>query len=80
MDKHNNATAEGDFKFNLKGFIVGNGVTNWKWDGDQAYIMGGFPRGLSSIDTQKQIEAKDCKFYYEDNDSATKPECQPISD
>ena len=34
MDKHNNATAEGDFKFNLKGILVGNGVTNWKFDGD----------------------------------------------
>lgn len=31
IDKHNaNATAE--FKPNLKGFMVGNGVTNWTYD------------------------------------------------
>lgn len=35
MDSWNaNATLTGDYMFNLKGFLVGNGVTNWKWDGD----------------------------------------------
>jgi carboxypeptidase C (cathepsin A) len=56
MDKYNNATQPGDFKFNLKGILIGNGVTNWKFDGDQSYIMGGFPRNLSPIDMQKEIE------------------------
>lgn len=80
FDMHNNQTAEGDFKFNLKGIIVGNGVTNWKWDGDEAYIMGGFPRGLSSIDTQNEIDKRDCEFYYEDNEPAAKADCRPIAD
>ena len=29
---------ENKLKINLKGILVGNGVTNWKWDGDTAYI------------------------------------------
>ena len=29
MDKHNTAAKETDFKFNLKGFAIGNGVTQW---------------------------------------------------
>ena len=32
------AAAKKTFQFNLKGFLVGNGVTNWKWDGDQSYV------------------------------------------
>ena len=30
--KHNEEASDDDFKPNLKGFAVGNGVTNWKLD------------------------------------------------
>jgi len=41
--------------------------------------MGGFPRGLSSIDMQHEIEEKDCHFYYEDNQPEGRLECRPIA-
>lgn len=49
MLKHNNMTTDGGFKFNVKGMIIGNGVTNWEWDGDTAYLDGAFPRSLAPI-------------------------------
>jgi serine carboxypeptidase-like clade 1 len=79
MDRHNEAAKDSDFKFNLKGFIVGNGVTNWKWDGDQAYIVGGFPRGLSSLNMQRDQMNNNCNYYYEDNDPDNTPVCDQIS-
>jgi carboxypeptidase C (cathepsin A) len=43
MDQYNeDNSAENAFRFNLKGFIVGNGVTNWKYDGDPSYIKMGW--------------------------------------
>ena len=47
IDKYNNDSSH-SFKFNLKGMIIGNGVTNWKWDGDPSYIKMGFYRNLYS--------------------------------
>jgi len=34
------------FKPNLKGYMVGNGVTNWTYDCDPAYIEMGYWHGL----------------------------------
>lgn len=42
-------------KFNLKGFIVGNGVTNWKWDGDPAFIKMGYHFNLIGNDIHNRI-------------------------
>lgn len=79
MDMHNTATTDPTkFKFNLKGFIVGNGVTNWKWDGDQAYMQGAFPRQLQSKDFEKAIKEANCNFYYEDNEPEDSPRCQEL--
>jgi hypothetical protein len=78
MDRHNEAAKEGDFKFNLIGFIVGNGVTNWKWDGDQAYIQGAFPRQLSSINLDRQMKESNCDYYYEDNGKDDSPVCNEL--
>lgn len=46
MDQHNEVAGEGDFKFNLKGFMLGNPVVNWKWDGDTVYIAAGYYHAL----------------------------------
>jgi carboxypeptidase C (cathepsin A) len=49
MDNYNEehrAHGENVFTFNLKGIVVGNGVTNWKWDGDTTYVQMGFYNGL----------------------------------
>ena len=50
------------FKFNLKGFIVGNGVTNWTYDTTPAYIKMGFWHGLYDYDTYLGMEAENCDF------------------
>lgn len=43
MDEHNkNVSGTDQFAFNLKGFMVGNGVTNWKYDGDATYLHIGY--------------------------------------
>ena len=44
--QHNETNA--DFKPNLKGFMVGNGVTNWRYDTDPAYIEMGYWHSLYS--------------------------------
>jgi len=46
MDTHNSKADNETFKFNLKGFMVGNGVTNWKYDGDAALTKIGFYFGV----------------------------------
>lgn len=50
IDEYNALVPEGGFKIPLKGFIVGNGVTNWKYDGVPAYIDIGFWHGLYDLD------------------------------
>ena len=52
------------FKFNLKGFIVGNGVTNWKYDCDNALVQMGFWHGLYSEDLYDRINADKCDYSY----------------
>lgn len=66
IDLYNNNTAAGDWQFNLKGMIVGNGVTNWKWDGDTSYVQIGFYHGLYGMTLQGEMEANNCNYYYED--------------
>ena len=43
------------FKFNMKGFIVGNAVTNWRYDTIPAYIESAFWHGLYDIDLYHRI-------------------------
>jgi hypothetical protein len=43
------------FKINLKGFIVGNGVANWKYDTIPAFIETGFWHALYDLDFYEQI-------------------------
>lgn len=48
IDKHNTDHKDdpGAFKPNLKGFMVGNGVTNWKYDTTPAYVEMAYWHGL----------------------------------
>jgi carboxypeptidase C (cathepsin A) len=57
IDQYN---ALGGFKINLKGFLVGNGVTNWKYDTTPAYVEMGFWHGLYDIDLYEQFIKNDC--------------------
>jgi serine carboxypeptidase-like clade 1 len=64
VDTHNTAAKATDFKFNLKGFIVGNGVTNWRYDTATAQVWGGFPRQEASINLQHEMISNNCNYSY----------------
>ncbi len=49
MDQwNNNKTTPAAEKFNLKGFMVGNGVTNWTYDTTPAFVEMGYWHSLYS--------------------------------
>jgi carboxypeptidase C (cathepsin A) len=47
---------------NLKGFAIGNGVTNWKYDTAPAFVKMAWAHGLISNDLNERILASDCDF------------------
>jgi carboxypeptidase C (cathepsin A) len=49
-------------KINLEGFIIGNAVTNWKYDTLPAFIKMGFTHGLIGVDLKDRIDAAGCVF------------------
>ena len=53
------------FKPKLKGFMVGNAVTNWKYDTTPAYIDIGYWRGLYDTTTWEALKANDCPRQFE---------------
>lgn len=64
IDQHNedNASDPTVFKPNLKGFAVGNGVTNWTYDTTPAYIDMGYWHSLYDTGLKEQIDAAKCDF------------------
>jgi carboxypeptidase C (cathepsin A) len=50
------------FKPNLKGFIVGDGVTNWNYDTTPAFIEMAFWHGLYDIDMYNEKNSLSCDF------------------
>ena len=48
------------FKPNLKGFLVGNGVTNWAYDTTNAFIEMAYWHGLYDTETYEQIKENKC--------------------
>ena len=62
--KHNETHANDDdvFKPNLKGFAVGNGVTNWKYDTTAAYVEMAYWHSLIDTELHDKIVAADCDF------------------
>lgn len=58
--------------------MVGNAVTNWKWDGDPSFIKMGFHLNLYNVDFKKKLEHFNCTFLYIDRDTEffkPSPEC-----
>jgi serine carboxypeptidase-like clade 1 len=53
------------FYLNLKGFMVGNGVTNWKYDTQQAFVEMAYWHGLYDIDMYNEIYANGCPKEFE---------------
>jgi carboxypeptidase C (cathepsin A) len=61
---HNYKVLMGDYGFapNLKGMLVGNGVTDWEFDTLPATAEMGYQHGL--FDYSKEVVRKDCHFEY----------------
>jgi carboxypeptidase C (cathepsin A) len=59
IDQHNTQYAADDtvFKPNLKGFMVGNGVTNWEYDTTNAYVDMAFWHSLYEIELYNQFKS-----------------------
>ena len=61
-----NINPDNEFKFNLKGIMVGNGVTNWEWDGDAAYVKLAWYLNLYSPDFKAKLMKNNCQFLFID--------------
>lgn len=63
IDKFNEDHASDDsFKPNLKGFAVGNGVTNWKYDTTAAFVDMGYWHSLYDTALHNQFKDEECDF------------------
>lgn len=51
-----------DFTPNLKGFMVGNGVTNWDYDCDVAYVEMAYWHGLYPTHMYRELHELNCNF------------------
>jgi len=52
------------FKPNLKGFMVGNGVTNFKYDCEPAYLEMAYYHSLYPGETWEAIQSNNCLLEY----------------
>mmetsp|Transcript_22848 Transcript_22848/g.22689 ORF Transcript_22848/g.22689 Transcript_22848/m.22689 type:complete len:458 (-) Transcript_22848:2-1375(-) len=59
IDEYNQ---ESNDHINLKGFFIGNGVTNWKYDTTPAFVELAFAHGLINLDLQERINKANCDF------------------
>ena len=60
IHEHNQYNAND--KINLKGFGIGNAVTNWKYDTTPAYIKLAYYHGLIDKTLKEEIDSLDCDF------------------
>lgn len=78
IDAYNTAHADDDvFKPNLKGFAVGNGVTNYTYDCSPAYVEMAYWHSLYSEETYLAIKANNCDFGGMGMENAT-PACMDL--
>jgi carboxypeptidase C (cathepsin A) len=58
IDAYNtlHANDKDTYKPNLKGFMVGNGVTHWKYDADPAFVEQAYWFGLVDDDLYHQMK------------------------
>ena len=59
-----NQKASNDDKINLKGMMVGNGVTNWTYDTTAAGVEFAYYRGLMDTETWDSMKANNCPAQY----------------
>jgi len=58
-----NMNETNEFKFNFKGWMVGNGVTNWKYDGVPSFIEMGYWHGLYQTSLYNDIMKCDLEYF-----------------
>lgn len=81
MDTYLKNAKPTDFKPNLKGFAVGNGITNWKYDADPAFVEQAYWFGL--VDDVMYHQMKTCDYtYYQFNQGtpAVNATCEALMD
>lgn len=64
-----NKDESNDFKFNLKGWMIGDGVTNWAVDCTPAYVEMGYYHGLYQTGLYEEFQK--CNLSYIDVDSTS---------
>jgi len=66
IDQYNEQYADDDsvFKPNLKGFMVGNGVTNWEYDTTPAFVQLAYDECLFDTPLMDTIKELGCKYGY----------------
>jgi len=81
VDKYitDNTGKSGIYIPKLKGIMVGNGVTNWKYDTTPAFVKMGYWHGLYDDDLYNQIKDCDYSYYQFDKDKVT-PDCKTALD
>lgn len=77
INKHNEEADEDTFKPNLKGFAVGNGVTNWKLDCTQAEVEMSYWHSLMDEQMHEKFVALDCDWHMPDMIGVT-DECMSL--
>lgn len=80
VDKYINDTKPlGQWVPNLKGFMVGNGVTNWKYDCTPAYFHMSYYHGLISDELFNTVNANcDLSYFDSPNPPALSDQCKAL--
>jgi len=82
--EHNkNATSNDTVYPNLKGFMVGNGVTNWNYDGNPSYVEMAYWHSLYPQEMHDEMIAKKCNYSMSDFDDYYKKlpvDCKDLLD
>lgn len=62
---HHNQAAQrnGGFQPKLMGFMVGNGVTNWRFDTTPAFLRMGYWHSLYDTRTYEKMQELGCEFW-----------------
>lgn len=71
---HNLGAAASD-KLNLKGFMVGNGCTNWNYDTTPSFVEMSYWYGLISQELHEKLEANNCYEEYTPYSETLSLEC-----
>ena len=65
----------------MKGFMVGNPVTDWEWDADPAMVKLSYYFNLYGLPFKKRLDHYNCTYNYIDViDDDLSPECDSLLD